>query len=717
MLIRFLLASILLVFLVSPAAHGEDPWADAVVEFVQGPNVPAGPYSNPAEALGAPSGGSMSAPGNTSLVSLGSRDGVLVLRFDTPVTDDPDNPLGLDCIVYGNAFWVGGNSQRKFQEAAIIEISRDANGNGQADDPWYLIPGSRGFSYPLATITEPAGQGNSEEEPFWLMGNITNPNLFDGDGGNDTTEYTWGYGDMNPTMAPYLDNHVRPGDPFTVGHEARTGGGDAFDIAWAVDANGDPAGLTDFDFIRIRALIERQAGPLGYYSPEVDAVADVAPAVDSDGDGILDEFETRVAGTDPTRPESTVLALEIPAEEGGSPAGALLGVARDDAGNRIRLYSDGERDFGLARSVKVDIMVHAPAQGNLPSGDLLLGGAARTFFSTENDFAAAQVQDGEFTIAYGSGEIVGLDEAQLQPLRLDGGAYTANGISSVQVLGTANQVTFRSRYAGTFALVSVAGDGDPDSTAGPQGDIVLSATPDDGTVADPANSVSVSSEVVRDDQGQSVVDGTLFTVTASLGTLATVDADAGRDGHQVASNGGRILFEITAPARSGSSTIQVSSVTGTAFGELVYPFVPGPAAGPIAWQPEPPTEDEPLTTFMRASGIVDAYGNIVTDGTLLTVVVTGGTIVSGDADLTMGGHQVRVTGGRAEFNVKVPVLSADFIVETYGDAGQTVLLDMKTFNLGAFDFTRMPAGTAPGFALLAMAMALLGAATLRRSTA
>src|SRR6185369_4293234 len=47
-----------------------------------------------------------------------------------------------DAIVFGNAVWVGSNPNRRFAEPAVIEISRDINGNGLPDDPWYLIPGS-----------------------------------------------------------------------------------------------------------------------------------------------------------------------------------------------------------------------------------------------------------------------------------------------------------------------------------------------------------------------------------------------------------------------------------------------------------------------------------------------------------------------------------------------------------------------------------------------
>ena len=246
------------------------------------------------------------------------------LRFDTPVTDDPANPMGLDCIVYGNVSFAGGDPTVKWQEPALIEISEDVNGNGLADDPWYLIPGSKDYRYdPSPNRFEPSGE--------------TNPNLLDADPANDDDEYYWGYAELTPTMKQYLDNYVRPDDPHRIGVIARSGGGDAFDIAWAVDAAGAPAGLGQFHFIRLRAFIDRECGALGYATPEIDAVADVAPDVDHDGDGILDEYEVRVAGTDPERPESTLLALEIPADEGGSPEGTFLGAAEDAQGNRLEL--------------------------------------------------------------------------------------------------------------------------------------------------------------------------------------------------------------------------------------------------------------------------------------------------------------------------------------------------------------------------------------------
>ncbi|HEO71897.1 MAG TPA: hypothetical protein ENN80_11595, partial [Candidatus Hydrogenedentes bacterium] len=424
------------------AAFADDPWADAVLDYhAIDPN---DGFETPEKMLGKPVGGGTCSPSSASLHSVG-RPGAapgsyVVLGFETPITDDAANPMGLDCIVYGNAMWIGGDPLRKWVEPGLIEISEDVNGNGVADDPWYVIPGSRGLDRSVL----PGGMANPDPP---LAGAVLNPRT---DGG----EYDWGYADSTPTQKEYLDNYVRPDDPFEVGLTPRSGGGDAFDIAWAVDDSGAPAGLTQFHFIRISAFVGLFDGTSGYITPEIDAVADVAPDVDSDGDGILDEYETRVAGTDPMRAESTVLALEIPAEDGGSPAGTLLGTASDAEGNAMTLYSAGRR-WGLrSYNCIVDILrVGDPAPAQSIAG-LRKSGAVREFQSSEADFQGAQVQDAEFTIAYAGSEIAGLDELGLQPFRFDGSGFTQEGVSSVVKNSGANLLTFRSRYPGVFVLAS-----------------------------------------------------------------------------------------------------------------------------------------------------------------------------------------------------------------------------------------------------------------------
>ena len=86
--------------------------------------------------------------------------------------------------------------------------------------------------------------------------------------------------------------YTTPDDPMAVGISAGSGGGDGFDIAWAIDPeSGEPADLSGFDFIRITTAVYvdlTEITPLGETSSEIDAVADAAPDpfgdVDDDGD-------------------------------------------------------------------------------------------------------------------------------------------------------------------------------------------------------------------------------------------------------------------------------------------------------------------------------------------------------------------------------------------------------------------------------------------------
>lgn len=676
-------------------AGAEDPWADAVTDYT--PNPSSVIYGDSSLALGPPEGRGGNWPDNSSIVTIGVPPGSITLQFNTPVTDDPLNPFGVDCIVYSNAFYVGGNPQKKWQEPALIEISDDGVN-------WYLIPGSRDYAYsPFPLVTEPDGTDN--ESPFssdLLGGNVTNPNILDADPSNDEEEYNWGYAEMSPSQQPYLDNYVRPDDPAAVGVTTRSGGGDAFDIAWAVDAAGDPAGLTQFQYIRLTAFIDRYANQFGYISPEIDAVADVAPEVDSDGDGILDEYETRVAGTDPTRPESTVLPLEIPSSEGGSPAGTLLGTARDSRGTLLRLYSSGGRtDDNRAFNCIVDILEPAEPGAVLPSGDLLKSGAVRQFVSSESDFTAANIAPARITIEYESSDITGLDEDSLQPYINVFGAYSQLGISDIELNAAANRITFSAQHAGTYILASVAGTGDP-GVAGPTGTITLSAWPEDETAADPAESLSVTSGVIYSHAGPVVPDGTLITVAADLGTIATADADAGEAGVQVATSAGVIGFDVQAPQQAGSALFTATSVQGNAYGELTYSFVPGLPSGTIEWEVGEPDGEGPVTVTLTSSIVTDQFGNVVRDGTLLTVTISGGVITSGDASSALSGHQVVVQGGLATVSVQVAAQEDTFALDTYADEGQSLSLGSGAY--GPADYTPMPMAWAP----LLMALLVLG---------
>jgi hypothetical protein len=690
------------------ASAQDDPWADAIIAYA--PLSASGAFVTPGNALGVPMGGGATAPNNGSIVSLGVAGGSITLAFATPVADDPLNPLGLDCIVFSNSLWAGGNPQAKWQEPAFIEISEDVNDNGLADDPWYLIPGSRELSYAQTVLHEPDGLDNSGD-PLLLAGTVTNPNLLDSLPGNDGEEYNWGYAEMTPTAQPYLDNYTRPDDPSTVGLTPRSGGGDAFDIAWAVDASDNPADLTQFHFIRLTTLVDRSMFALGAASAEIEAVADVAADVDTDGDGIRDEYETRVAGTDPLRPESTVLPLEIPSLEGGSPFGMTLGMAEDERGTRLRLIA-GEKRTALPRAfnVSVDLLAAAASDASLPDSGYFRSGTAREIVADVQDFVAVGIQAAEITLTYTAGEIAGLAEEQLTPYRYTAGAYTREGISEGTVNAAANQVVFLSRYPGIFVLASVPGAGDVGS-AGPQGAIALMATPAGGLAVDAAASVAIETSLIYDDTSALVADATPFTVALTAGTVAGPDAAPEIPGHQVAAGGGRCAFEIASPTRAGTVTVSIQSVTGSAFGQLLYTFAPGAPAHIAGFH----TTDREKTTGIRVEvelgPLQDLFGNTIDRSESLTVTADAAVPATMDADSLAPGHQVRFEGGYAVL-----------VVETAADA-QQFTLDFHRATDGAFvarrifepiDFQELPAAGAAGLSALAVAIAWAAARRGRR---
>jgi len=143
-----------------------------------------------------------------------------------------------------------------------------------------------GFRLPAAVfdqpvIVNPLGTGAREEgvwgyadhSPTLVLGDVDADNVADDDEVEADVFYTW------------------PDDPFAVGMTGECGGGDAFDIAWAVDAEtGENSGLDGFDFIRIRTGSNVLVGVTGEISTDIDAAADVRVGMmgDWDADGDVD---------------------------------------------------------------------------------------------------------------------------------------------------------------------------------------------------------------------------------------------------------------------------------------------------------------------------------------------------------------------------------------------------------------------------------------------
>ncbi|MCK4872482.1 MAG: hypothetical protein KAS72_07130 [Phycisphaerales bacterium] len=322
------IAGVLCIALAACAHAQASDFATIVIDYQPAPgqliNDPL--FSDPQQAIGAPVGGGAYESDNSKLVTLGAFGGSITLGFDQTVLDDARNPMGLDAIVFGNAFYVSGNANRRWAEPAHIEISRDVNDNGLADDPWYVIPGSH--------ITSPAAQWATQEwdddagtpippedvmwypDPqfypwigsyyvtgaFQLPTDPFNDAIVENPLGLDATEEGYfGYADCSPVMV--LPDGVLPeafytipDDPFVVGITEGSAGGDAFDIAWAIDPiTSEPADLDGFDFIRITTATSYDPHPFfGEKSTEVGGVADVRPTKtpgDINGDGVVDQAD------------------------------------------------------------------------------------------------------------------------------------------------------------------------------------------------------------------------------------------------------------------------------------------------------------------------------------------------------------------------------------------------------------------------------------------
>ena len=211
------------------------------------------------------------------IVALSSPDeehgvlGSVMIEFDHPVVDDPRNPFGLDFIVFGNALQVlGGNAEvlgtdnpatvvfttdSVPDEGAVVSVSQD----GEA---WFSFtngPFADAFAPTLGRLYDPARP---------------DPALF---AGTDFTNRFWG----RPAHATIPVDPAVSAKDFkgrTLADYAKlyngSAGGTGFDIS-AFDLPRDARGRKWIRFVRVTAP---EAADTYQASPEIDAVADVAPA-------------------------------------------------------------------------------------------------------------------------------------------------------------------------------------------------------------------------------------------------------------------------------------------------------------------------------------------------------------------------------------------------------------------------------------------------------
>lgn len=244
---------------VVPRAPGESPYAAAVESYAPGVGAVPG-YTNPLVALGPPERftGEGLVPQavtpfqppflSSEIVSLGM-GGSLVLSFDHDVLDDPANPFGIDLILFANSFatdasFPQGTIGGLWSEGGTVWLSPDGV-------RWTLVPGLDADG-PLPTL------GYVDVGPY-----ATSP-------GRIPTDFT-------RPVDPQFDATAILGFTYDmlVSAYGGSGGGAGIDLA--------PLGLDRVRYVRVD-------GNLAFgMSPEIDAVADVAPRPalpgDLDGDG------------------------------------------------------------------------------------------------------------------------------------------------------------------------------------------------------------------------------------------------------------------------------------------------------------------------------------------------------------------------------------------------------------------------------------------------
>lgn len=219
-----------------------------------------------------------------SLLSLGAYGGYIVVGFSQSV---PNVEGAYDFKIYGNANYNPNAWQDRpggSAEPGIVLVSKDENGNGMPDDPWYELAGSeygedtetRDYEITYyrpqpenADVRWTDNQGNEgyvyrndfhtqnsyypawvEEDRITFRGTRLEDNAVEENGIWVGYAYDWGYADNHPNDTEFSQ----------------------FKIEWAVDAEGHPIQLDEIDFVKIYTAVNQYAGQVGELSTEITGV-------------------------------------------------------------------------------------------------------------------------------------------------------------------------------------------------------------------------------------------------------------------------------------------------------------------------------------------------------------------------------------------------------------------------------------------------------------
>ena len=258
-------------------------------------------------------------------LSLGALGGYVVLGFDQPIYNNPQNPYGVDFTVEGNSFVAA--EKGVWTEPGAVQVMEDKNGNGLPDDgEWYELAGSDywlsttkrnveltyynphyndRYTVPWAMKWEENGetkyeygavvtnsfhkhtfypdyyynQDNPDESMRWYNPSISRDSI-------TFTGMTNIRGCIDMRSPSYIEFYSYSGFGYCdnkgfVKDDARIAqnpygrpslgetAGDGMDISWAVDKDGNYVDLEKIDFVKVYTAGQVIAGWLGEWSTEV----------------------------------------------------------------------------------------------------------------------------------------------------------------------------------------------------------------------------------------------------------------------------------------------------------------------------------------------------------------------------------------------------------------------------------------------------------------
>ena len=202
------------------------------------------------------------------------KPGYVIIAFDHDVVDDPDNPFGVDFIVFGNAGCTKSTTTGMtalddpatcrltaygFPEESVVEVAQKPNGPWYGSDRWRT---SDGFAPTLGHVYDPANADTNLYSGNLWWGAPTDPTY--------PVDPSIGFSDCaGLTLAELCQRYNG------------SAGGAGYDLADTnLPSDAAHGGRKWFRYVRISCAYSEEPneeGDYGFTEPEVDAVADVAP--------------------------------------------------------------------------------------------------------------------------------------------------------------------------------------------------------------------------------------------------------------------------------------------------------------------------------------------------------------------------------------------------------------------------------------------------------